>query len=105
MVRARRLCSPTVRPSSWTCGERPARNSGGFLAWNLLAFRASLRESDRNRLFLVFHGLAASAALERASLATLHGALHVIGCGFGVSSHGAFSSGIQQNADSLEEVP
>src|ERR1700734_1415731 len=105
MVRARRLCSPTVRPSSWTCGERPARNSGRFLAWNLLAFRASLRESDRNRLFLAFHGLAASAALERASLATLHGALDVIGRGLGISSHGVFSSEIPAKRRFPERVP
>jgi hypothetical protein len=78
---------------------RLVRNaSGGFLARNLLAFRASLRESDRNRLLLAFHGLAASAALERAGLAALHGALHVVGRGLGVSSHGVSPLGTSKTS-------
>src|ERR1700722_11030264 len=48
------------------------------------------REPNCDRLLLAFHGLAASAALERAGLAALHGALHVFGCGLGIASHDPF---------------
>src|ERR1700723_4486123 len=92
------------RHSGQAVSVQPA-TSGGFLARNLLAFRASLRESDRNRLFLAFHSLAASAALERASLAALHGALDVIGRGLGISSHGVFSSEIPAKNRFPERVP
>ena len=83
----------------------PARNLRRISYSAPSCLSRELPRGDRDRLFLAFHGLAASAALERASLAALHGALDVVGRGLGVSSHGVFSSGIQQNADSLEEVP
>ena len=54
--------------------------------WNLGAFFAGFRESDRNGLLAALHRatLAAAARLERASFFTVHGALHALTGGFPV---------------------
>jgi hypothetical protein len=65
----------------------PPKAPSELLARNLFALCASLRHPYRHRLLFAFVGLAALAALERPSLTALHGALHITGCGLGVSSY------------------
>jgi hypothetical protein len=61
--------------------------SSGFLARHFLAFGSRLGEAYRDRLLFTLYSLTAFAALEGASFTTLHGPLHILGCGLGLSSH------------------
>jgi hypothetical protein len=67
--------------------SQPSRR---LLARNLLAFRTGLGESNCDGLLFRLNGLAASTALERASLSALHSAFDVAGCRLGISSHSLF---------------
>src|SRR3954447_6641648 len=78
----RAVVLPVARP----VGPLPNTGTSALLPRHLLAFLASLRETDRNGLFAAFHfaALAAATALRLATLVAVHLVLHFLARAAGI---------------------